>query len=609
MRMRTLLPGLSRVRRAASGPALLVVAAALASSLVSSAALAQNKKPNGKKKPPAAPAPAAAPAEAAAPKPVIGKNGIEVTIVEQAGTKAFIQPGEKAGVHRGATVTLNHKEYKVIQTSDSYAVIDVGTDAVHEKEKGGASVVADMELKAAELPAPRPLSTWSNEWPEEEAPANQETPRFVPLGGEERDRRFDVRLTAAGGALIPIGNQVGSALGMGELDARLHAEPFHAPFRFDADAALQQWAAADLSSRVGGSSRPLLWVRELLASYATGGWYAGLGRMRYASSTLGTLDGLRLEAPLGQGFSVSAFGGLLPNPLSGELSTDAERFGLEAKFNRPDLALRPEAALVVHGSQFGGNLDERRISGMFAIFPGLSRLGGHFEVSNFPANNPWNAGAVELTAAGLDSSVRFGPLEISARGDLLQPERSLWLASFLPETWFCTPVPAAMPSKTLVEPCSTTTDNRILGSIDAGLSLDRFSLVLGGTAMGDLATTPSSEHMIGGFATARVMRLAQVLRIEASANVSTGSYMMMFGGTAGPGFTLLKDTLDVGLYGRLEELQYSATSGFLTQEAGGATVMFFPSSVVMFTLQSEAIAGDDTQAVLVFGSLTWHPRF
>jgi hypothetical protein len=584
--------------------------AVAAIALLAGSASAQGKKPKK-------PAPKPAPTEPAKPKPgaaapsvdTTKPRAVEVTVAEVAGGQAFVQPGSKAGIHRGSTVLLGGKEYKVLQSSESFAVVDVGEDAVREKEKGHATVVAEVEDQPVVLPPPKPLSTFTSAWTEEEPPASQEHPKFVPLGSSERDKRFDARLTLSGGGLIPIGNQVGAPLGFGELDARLHAEPFRIPLAFDGDASVQEWGAADLASRVGGSSRPTLWVRELLASYASGGWYAGVGRMRYASSTLGALDGVRVAAPLGQGFSIGAFGGLLPNPLSGQLSSDAERFGIEAKFNRPDLAVRPEAALVVHGSVFGGGLDERRISGMFAIYPGLARFGGHFEVSNFDSNNPWKLSAVELTAAGLDQSVRIGPVEIGLRGDLLQPERSKWLASFLPVSWFCTTVPAATAAKVPVEPCDGNSETRVLGTVDAGISIDRYSLMLGGTALGDLTQNPSSEHMFGGFATARVVRLAKYFRVEASGNYSAGSYMNMFGFSAGPGVTLFKDAVDVSAYFRLAELEYASVNTSLQQDAVGGTILFFPSSVWMAAVQSEAIAGDDVHAIFLFGTLTFRPRF
>ncbi|HEX8791840.1 MAG TPA: hypothetical protein VF765_12890 [Polyangiaceae bacterium] len=555
-----------------------------------------------KRRPPAKPtAPAQAPAQTTAP------NAVAVTVVETAGTRAYVQPGATAGVRRNSTITIRGKDYTVVDASDSYAVVETNGETLHEQEKGRATVVAEEEQKAVELPVPHPLSTWQQAWTPEEAPAEAQQPRFVPLGGEERNRRFDVRFTLAAGGIIPLGGQVGSALSMGELNARLHAEPFAAPVTLDLDASLQGWAAADLSNRVGGPSRPLLYVRELLAGYTVGSFYAGIGRMRYAASTLGTLDGARVQQGLGEGFSIGAFGGLLPNALSGAPSLDAQRFGVEARYGRPDLALRPEAALVVHGSTFGGTLDERRVSGVFGLYPGPSRFGGYFEVSSFDADNPWKQPAIALTAAGIDNSVRLGSFELGARVDVRQPEMSRWLASYLPQSWFCTTVPAPGSNPTAPEACNGKIDTRALGEIDGSFAIEHLSLTLGGLGITDVTQT-SEPNMVGGFATARLLRLARVLRFEASGNYSHSTFMNLFGGSAGPGLSLIADTLDVYAYYRLSVLQYRSDGASLLQDGIGGTIVVLPSSDLLFTLQGEGITGDDAKALTIFGTATWRPH-
>jgi hypothetical protein len=579
----------------ASGPALGLILLCLAPA----ADAAQPKaKPHPQPKAPAA----------SAPPSSVSPKSIAVTIVEIAGTRAYIQPGATAGVRRSAAVTLLGKDYPVVETSDSYAVVEIGDAPLHEQEKGSASLVAQEEQKPAELPKPRSLDTWKQAWTPEAAPAASQTPRFVPLGDAERSRRFDARFTVAAGGLIPLGGgQVGSSLGEAELQMRLHAEPFTTPFALDLDASLRGWAAADLATRIGASTRPFLFVRELLASFPVGAFSLGVGRMRYAASTLGALDGVRVESPIAEGLTVGAFGGLLPNPLSGVPSLDAQRFGVEARYGRPDLDLRPEAALVFQGSTFEGSLDERRMSGLFGLYPGASRFGGYFEVSNFEANNPWGASNVELTAAGVDQSVRFGSFELAARFDVRQPERSRWLAIFLPASWFCTTVPAPAANPTAPEPCNGRVDTRAFGQIDAGVTTSHVSLLVGGLTVTDLTQT-NEPNMIGGFATARVLRIAKRLRVEASGNYSRSTYVTMYGGTAGPGITLFDDALDVGAYYRLAALTYASNGAWLLQDGVGATIVLLPNSELLFTFQGEGITGDDTKALLLFATATWRPR-
>jgi hypothetical protein len=563
---------------------------------------AAKPKPKAAPQPKPAPTPTTPSASPSAPSGLIA-----VTVVETAGTRAYVQPGSSAGVRRSAIVTVRGREYPVIDASDSFAVVDMGDERLHEQDSGWVKPVAQEEQKAVELPKPRPLDTWKQAWAPEPAPSDTQEPHFVPLGEAERSRRFDVRFTLAGGGVIPLAGQVGSSLGEAELDLQLHAEPFEAPVSLDLDASLQRWVASDLATRVGASTRPAVFVRELLASYALGSFYAGIGRMRYAASTLGSLDGVRVADGIAPGLSLGAFGGLLPNPLSGAPSLDAQRFGVEARYSRPDFDLRPEAALVVHGSTFDSRLDERRVSGLLSLYPGRSRLGGYFEVSNFDADNPWKASPVELTAAGVDQSIRLGSFELGGRFDIRQPERSRWLATFLPASWFCTTVPAPGATPTSPEPCTGSVDTHASGEVDLGVTLDNFSLVVGGLTVTDLTQT-SEPNMVGGFATARLLRIAKSLRLEASGNYSRSTYMNLSGGSAGPGLTFFDDALDVSGYFRLNVLKYSSDNVSLLQDGIGGTIVVLPASELLFTLQAESIAGDDARAFTTFVTATWRPR-
>jgi hypothetical protein len=328
--------------------------------------------------------------------------------------------------------------------------------------------------------------------------------------------------------------------------------------------------------------------------------------MRYAASTLGALDGARVQTGLGDGFSVGAFGGVLPNPLSGAPSLDAQRFGVEGRYSRPDFGLRPEAAFVVQGSSFGGRLDERRVSGLFSLYPGRSRFGGYVEVSGFDTNNPWKAAPVELTAAGVDPSVRFGSFEIAARFDVRQPERSRWLATFFPASWFCATLPPAAFNSPQPEACGRV-GTRAFGEVDASVQIDRVTLAVGGLTARDL-TRSSDPNMAGAFGTLRVVRIARALRVEMSGNYSQSTYVDMFGGTGGPGLTLFEEALDVSAYYRLSRIRYRSVSTSLAQDGVGGTVVLFPNADLLFTLQGEGISGNDTKALMLMGTATWRPR-
>jgi hypothetical protein len=552
------------------------------------------------------PDPVAAPTAAASSAPVTPAS-IAVTVVEIAGSQAYLQPGASAGVRRGAKVLLGGKEYTVVETSDSFAVVEVGGAPPREQDRGQALAVAAADDKARELSQPRPLSEWSQAWPDAPAPARSQAPRFVPLGDAERDRRYDVTFSMTTGGMLPSG-QPGGGIVHADLGARVHAEPFDAPVTLDLDASLERWFAGDLGARSGAAARPLFWVRELLVGYSGSRFSGAVGRMPYAASTLGTLDGARVSAPVGEGFYVGAFGGLLPNPLGGEPSLDAQRFGIEARYARPDLDLRPEAAVVVSGSTFLGRLDERELSGVLGLYPGLSRVGAHFEVSGFDADNPWKAKPIELTGAGLDGSFRRGILELGARFDLRQPERSRWIASFLPASWLCRTTPAAPGAPPGPEPCDGSVSTRGFGSIDAALLVDNVSVAVGATTIHDLTQTGAAPEMAGGFLTGRVARIARVLRIDASGSYSGSTFVDMYGGSAGPGLTLLGDELDLSAYYRNTTLQYRTGGSSLVQRGLGANVMLFPNAALLLSAQGEAISGNDVHAFVFFGTMTLRAR-
>jgi hypothetical protein len=242
------------------------------------------------------------------------------------------------------------------------------------------------------------------------------------------------------------------------------------------------------------------------------------------------------------------------------------------------------------------------------VSPGPTRLGGHFEVSNFDANNPWKAAPVELTAAGIDSSVRAGPFRLAGRFDILQPERSNWLASYLPTSWFCRTVAAPVGAPAGPEPCDGSVSTRTLGSLDVGAEAGPVSITAGGTVIGDLTQLGGAAQSAGVFGSGRIVRILRVARIDVSGNYSKGTYLDMFGGTIAPGVSLFHDLVDVSVYYRNSTLQYRADTSPLTQHGVGATVMLFPTSTLLFTFQGEAIAGDDAQALMLFGTAMWRPR-
>ncbi|HLK37725.1 MAG TPA: hypothetical protein VKU41_13285, partial [Polyangiaceae bacterium] len=103
-------------------------------------------------------------------------------------------------------------------------------------------------------------------------------------------------------------------------------------------------------------------------------------------------------------------------------------------------------------------------------------------------------------------------------------------------------------------------------------------------------------------------RVAKVLRLEAAADYSRSTYANMYGGSAGPGLTLLDDVLDVSAYYRFTVIEYRSDATSLVQDGIGGTIVVFPSSEVLFTLQGEGIVGDDVKALTIFATAAWRPH-
>jgi hypothetical protein len=167
-----------------------------------------------------------------------------------------------------------------------------------------------------------------------------------------------------------------------------------------------------------------------------------VGRIRAAAASVGMLDGGRASARVGA-VEIAAFGGLVPDPLSGKPDTGAARFGGELTYDAADAAWQPRIAVAAHGSTWNGTLDERRLSVDASAGRGALWLDGWGELEAFAADNPWGARSVELTGAGATIQWRRHGTYAGVDLTFLRPERSLRLAALLPPDWLCTLVPRA----------------------------------------------------------------------------------------------------------------------------------------------------------------------
>lgn len=536
---------------------------------------------------------------------VSAQRRVAVRVVDVSGGQAYVEPGEDAGLHRGDAISIGRRRFEVVGVTSSYAVVAIDNAAVSVGDRGTASARGTEEA-VAEVPrlaAPTPLAEFRGRWPDAERPADSQRPDYVPLGVTDEDRRLLLTFSAGGRVIVPLGDE-GDVLGRSEVRARVRAQPFEAiPISFDADAAFQLWFAEDWSRHGGADEQPIVRVRALELAYGERGeFYAALGRLRYASATVGQLDGLRVESPELAGFSAAAFGGFIPDPLSGLPSFDGARFGAELGY-APESDLKPVARVTAHGSLFEGELDERRLGLSYAMYPGESRVGAYAELGLFDADNPWLASAFELVALGADTSVRVGPLELGARLDVRAPERSRWLDAFLGTGDACVASNAASdPAGT----CAAAYGFRYQGSIDAGLELDDVALHAGAHAagLGDFG----EGLFYGGYAQVRVADIAGALRIEVTADANTGTFSTSYGVRAGLGLTLFDEKLDVAAYYRPSLLEYASEQTFLLEHGLGLTLLVTPVVELDVTASVDAYVGGDAGALIGALGVVWRPR-
>lgn len=534
------------------------------------------------------------------------RRGVRVRVVEVAGGQAFVRPGEARGLRVGQRVRFGrgrNRSYRIVSVSRESAALDLEGRQVRTGARGTVRVrqqSADAETGEG-LSDVRPLESFRGQWPEARLPASTQDPDPVPLGqGVQTDQRL--RIAAALGVLLrtPLGEE-GDPLARVVARVNLHAEPLRErPMSIDVDAQAQLWLGEDVDQRAGDATRPYVLVRRLELAYGRDASVA-LGRLRRASAFVGTLDGARVRTPSFSGFSVGAFGGLVPNPTNGAPNFDVSRFGLEAKLERPDHPLRPRAALVAHGSTFDG-IDERRLALETYLYPDWGSAGGFAELSMFGSNNRWDAPRVDLTAGGLDFGFHTGPFSAHIHGGIRKPERSRFLDSLLPPEWSCTVEPQeGSPND---EPCDGAYDARHYGTADVGVAVgDRIDVRLGGA----IAHTGTNDELdVGtGFAQLRVVRIAGLLSTTLTAEASGGRLIRRYGGRLALGLGPIAGMVDLSVhYGAAAGMLRADQDLYLEHRAGGSVYLSTPSRW-SFRLVADALVGGPTSAMVVEAQLGW----
>lgn len=527
---------------------------------------------------------------------------VHVEVVDVAGGRAYITPGQDAGLREGGRVRFGKRLFVIEAVSASGAVVQLDKGTLQRGDKGRARVRLESEQGGKRREKPRELGMFVGQWPKPSLPASEQHPKPVPLGPPEQSQlaRALVSLRAAGS--VPL-SSAGSPWARGELRARVTAEPFRSlPLRLDMDAAVQLWAASGGSYQAASASRPLLRVRAFEVGYGQqASLFAAAGRLRYAASTVGQLDGVKVQSELVDGLRLAAFGGFMPDPLSGKPTLDSARFGGELTWEDLSGALRPRVGLSVQATRFDGALDERRAHLTADIFPGRSHVGAYVLGSLFDRDNPFRARQQELSAAGGSFEVRAGELQLSGRFDMRRPERSRWLASFLPPGWFCARRAAADGS---AEDECHGSDARYLAQGDVGWYRPDMVVNAGVTVS---RTRYVDSEQLAGFANVSLLHLLQSMHLDAGLFAQTGSLIRSAALSLGGGALLAHDNVDVSLRYRPSLNRYYADTAPFLEHMLSANLLWGLGSELSLTLSADAIAGRDVSVLLLQSMLQWRP--
>lgn len=519
---------------------------------------------------------------------------VQVRVLEISGDNAYLSAGSAAGLRAGSRVRIGDLERRIERTSSNFSVVSARRLRVGDK---GVAQRSSGERTTEQLPKPRALEAFQDQWPAVVLPASTQHPTPVRLGGrlDARPRSVDATLSAMGSALVPLEGDR-DPLGRAELRARMIAAPLNElPLTLSADVAVQRWFGSYATGVATGDPRPWLRVRELSFGFGhQGGYRAEVGRLRYAAVNLGPIDGGRFEAARFGPLRIAGFGGLLPDPLDNTFSRGAGRFGAEFDLRSERPRLRTDFAMVLQGSVFDGKLDERRLHFRGQVRPGEHRVGAYADVSKFDEDNPWDRPSVDLSAAGGDFDLRFGGARFGGRFDMRRPERSYWLQNTFPATWFCMTTAALVPDVR----CVGGDDKRYVAQVFGGFDLTTVQVDIGGSWAG------SSDKELGqhtmGHATVRIPRVAGRYDLAFGGSQEGGTVVKSSSaGRADFGVGWLDETVRLNLYYRPAYRRYQASLGGFLEHGFGAGLHVAPVPEVALDLYGDGRFGDVDLALVM----------
>ena len=512
---------------------------------------------------------------------------VAVKVVDVAGGAAYVSPGRAAGVVPGTVIRVRGVELVVVEVTETTAMVRLGGARLALGDAGTADVVPGAAPTVVRPTRPRPPDAFVGQWNDPVPPALAQRPAPVPLGAARPPGAARVAVIGHGYAAAQRRVSSGDA----ELRAIASFQPrADRPFAADLDVAAR-WFSGGYDAR----SHTPVFVRAAQLRYGDAADPGlALGRLRFAATAVGMLDGGRAAVRLGE-LEVAAFGGVVPDPLSGRPDTSASRFGVELGYDAPEAPWQPRISLAAHGSTWDGRLDERRLSLAASVDRGPWWIDGWADAEAFAADNPWGARSIEVTGAGATAQWRRHGDHAGLDVTFLRPERSLRLAAALPPEWLCTLVPRAS-----AETCATG-DWWGSATASAGTRGARWAID-GGATLGD-----SHGEFRGldrsGFVRGEVRFGAA--RLVAGLAGGQASFASWSSAELGAGYATR--TVDVALGYRPELLDYAASTGPVTLHTVIADVRFALSTALDLAVSATGTTGADRDALALLATFAWRP--
>ena len=521
--------------------------------------------------------------------PLAAADPIPVRVVEVAGGFAYLTPGRAGGIVPGTRVRVRGVDVEVIEVTERTAVVRLAAARVAIGDTGKAEPPSDDAPAPHSLAKPQPADAFRGQWRDPVRPATEQQPAAVPLGAAH----------AAGAAHVTVVGHAFAAADASHTGAQAEARVISS-FDLQTDrplAADLDVAARWFSDGYNASTRTPVFVRAAELRYGTADDpRLALGRLRFASIAVGMLDGGRASVRAGS-VEVAAFGGVVPDPLSGKPDTAATRFGGELTYDAPDAPWQPRVTIAAHGSTWDGQLDERRLSLAGSAGQGAWWLDGYAEAQAFDAGNPWGADAIELTAAGATAEWRRHGSHAGIDLTFLRPERSLRLAAALPPEWLCHLVP--LPNGT---PRCTTGDWWGSATVSLGTRTTRWA-VDGGATLG-----ASHGQYDGGDRSGYVRGELQLGASRLTGGLSGGqaSFASWTAIELGAAYAPTR-ALSLALTYRPELLDYSASTGPGALQSMIVDARVTLSATLELALSALATTGVDRDALALLATFVWRP--